>query len=388
MTFLEKKNIEIIVECNQDKIENTLKNIGNIKCYLPIINSYVVEIPYEQLDNLKNLNGIKTIYENTYITAQMNSSRNIINCQCAYDEGLTGKNITIAILDTGICPVDDFVKPRNRIIAFKDIINNKTKSYDDNGHGTHVAGIACGNGFMSNGLYKGIAYESNIVSIKVLDKNGKGDTAQVVSGIQWIIDNKKKYNIRIANLSIGSPTSDSQKDPLVKAVNYAWDHGIIMTIAAGNNGPQSSSITSPGVSKKVITVGGSNDSVDVTIWGNKYKNYSGRGPTAECIIKPDVVAPSSNIISCLSKTANNIDLDKIVDKNYLKLSGTSMATPMISGAIALLIQKYPHLSPNDVKYKLKFSTTDLGYSQNQQGWGLINIEKFISNNFTNEILPN
>lgn len=378
---MDNQNVEIIVECNEDKLELILKNNGNIKYFLPCIKSYVIEIPSEELNNLKNIEGIKAVYENTHITAQMNSSIKAINCMPAYDEGLSGKNITIAILDTGISPVDDFIKPKNRLIAFKDIINNKNVFYDDNGHGTHVTGIACGNGFMSNGLYRGIAYESKIVGVKVLDKNGKGNTAQVLSGIQWIIDNKEKYNIRIANLSIGSPISDNQTDPLVKAVNYAWDNGIIMTIAAGNNGPKPSSITSPGVSRKVITVGGSNDSENVTIWGNSQKNYSGRGPTAECIIKPDVVAPSSNIISCLSKTAQDIDKSKIVDKNYIKLSGTSMATPIVTGAIALLLQKYPNLKPNDVKYKLKFSTTDLGYPQNQQGWGLIDIAKLVSSNF-------
>lgn len=375
-------NVEIIVECSMDdRWENMIKQFGTVKYRLPVIDSYVVEIPRKYIYNLKNIKGIKSVHENTHITAQMKNARKVVKWETAQSQNLTGKGIGVAILDTGIAPVNDFIQPKNRLIAFKDFANNKLEPYDDNGHGTHVAGIACGNGTNSNGLYCGIAYESNLIGVKILDKEGKGNTSKVLAGIQWIVDNKDKYNIRIANLSIGSPGSNSL-DPLVKAVNAAWDCGIIMTIAAGNNGPKNSSITSPGISKKAITVGSSDDSESVTIWGSSQKNFSGRGPTLECVIKPDIVAPGANIVSCLSPTAyidsSNTEGVKIVDKNYLQLSGTSMSTPIVTGAIALLLQKYPSLTPNDVKYMLKYSTTDLGYPKNQQGWGLIDIEKLIS----------
>lgn len=375
-------NVEIIVECSMDdRWENMIKQFGTVKYRLPVIDSYVVEIPRKYIYNLRNIKGIKSVHENTHITAQMKNARKVVKWEAAQSQNLTGKGIGVAILDTGIAPVNDFIQPKNRLIAFKDFANNKLEPYDDNGHGTHVAGIACGNGTNSNGLYCGIAYESNLIGVKILDKEGKGNTSKVLAGIQWIVDNKDKYNIRIANLSIGSPGSNSL-DPLVKAVNAAWDCGIIMTIAAGNNGPKNSSITSPGISKKAITVGSSDDSESVTIWGSSQKNFSGRGPTLECVIKPDIVAPGANIVSCLSPTAyidsSNTEGVKIVDKNYLQLSGTSMSTPIVTGAIALLLQKYPSLTPNDVKYMLKYSTTDLGYPKNQQGWGLIDIEKLIS----------
>lgn len=375
-------NVEIIVECSMDdRWENMIKQFGTVKYRLPVIDSYVVEIPRKYIYNLKNIKGIKSVHENTHITAQMKNARKVVKWEAAQNQNLTGKGIGVAILDTGIAPVNDFIQPKNRLIAFKDFANNKLEPYDDNGHGTHVAGIACGNGTNSNGIYCGIAYESNLIGVKILDKEGKGNTSKVLAGIQWIVDNKDRYNIRIANLSIGSPGSNSL-DPLVKAVNAAWDCGIIMTIAAGNNGPKNSSITSPGISKKAITVGSSDDSESVTIWGSSQKNFSGRGPTFECVIKPDIVAPGANIVSCLSPTAyidsSNTEGVKIVDKNYLQLSGTSMSTPIVTGAIALLLQKYPSLTPNDVKYMLKYSTTDLGYPKNQQGWGLIDIEKLIS----------
>lgn len=379
---MDNEMIELIVECSvDDKWENMIKQFGKVKYRLPIIDSYVVEIPKKYIHNIKDIKGVKAVYQNAHITAQMNNARKIVKWDFARNRNFTGKNIGIAILDTGIAPVDDFTRPYNRIVAFKDFINDKNDAYDDNGHGTHVTGIAAGNGMRSKGLYCGIACESNIIGVKILDNEGKGNTSQVLAGIQWIIDNKQKYHIRIANLSIGSPGVNSL-DPLVRAVNAAWDCGIIMTIAAGNNGPNSATITSPGISKKVITVGSSDDSKAVTIWGSSQVDFSGRGPTHECILKPDVIAPGADIISCLTPTPY-IDLNgseklKIIDDYYLKLSGTSMSTPIVTGAIALLLQKNPELTPDDVKYMLKYCTTDLGYPQNQQGWGLINIEKLIS----------
>lgn len=374
--------VELIVECNiNDKLEKLIQEFGKVKYRLPVIESYVIEVPKKYIHNLKNIKGIKAVYEDAHITAQMDNTRKVIKWESSRKNGLSGKDIGIAVLDTGIAPVDDFTKPYNRLVAFKDFVNDNDETYDDNGHGTHVAGIVAGNGFRSNGRYCGIACESHLIGVKILDEEGKGNTSRVLAGVQWIVDNKEKYNIRIANLSIGS-SGNSSLDPLVKAVNAAWDCGIIMTIAAGNNGPRSSSITSPGISKKVITVGSSDDSKSVTIWGSSQTNFSGRGPTVECILKPDIIAPGANIISCLSPTAyvNPLSPDglKVVDKYYLKLSGTSMSTPVVAGAIALLLQKYPSLTPDDVKYLLKYSTTDLGYSQNQQGWGLIDIEKLIS----------
>ena len=130
----------------------------------------------------------------------------------------------------------------------------------------------------------------------------------------------------------------------------AWDMGIVVTIAAGNNGPDKSTISSPAISKKVITIGASDDHKSAKVWGNTLINFSGRGPTLECVIKPDVIAPGVDIISCLP---NDILLQDesidIVDKNYFSLSGTSMATPIVTGAIALLLQKYNHLKPDDIK---------------------------------------
>jgi serine protease AprX len=309
----------------------------------------------------------------------MNRSKNIIKADKAYEIGIYGEGVTIAILDTGIAKLEDFTSPYNRIIAFHDLVNKKKEPYDDNGHGTHVAGIVAGNGAKSKGLYSGIAPRANIIVIKILDKLGNGNTSDAIAGIQWLIDNKDTYNIRIANLSIGT-TSTDETDPLVRACEAAWDRGIIITIAAGNNGPKRNSITSPGISRKVITVGSSDDSNDLKSQGKLVKNFSGRGPTPDCIIKPDIVAPGTNIISCAVPDIDHIvgSISKKISKYYLQMSGTSMSTPIVTGAIALLLEKIPTLTPNQVKLILKDSTDDLKYPQNHQGWGLINIDKLIN----------
>ncbi|MFI3230138.1 MAG: S8 family peptidase [bacterium] len=312
----------------------------------------------------------------------MNTARKDVKADSAQKLGYSGKNIGIAFLDTGISNSNDFTKPINRIIAFKDFINNKKFPYDDNGHGTHVAGIACGSGINSNGVYKGIAINSNIIGVKVLNSEGQGNASDVLAGIQWVLDNKKKYNIKIMNLSIGT-NNTSTNDPLVKAVEKAWDLGLIVNIAAGNNGPDKSSISSPAISKKIITVGSSDDDKKTNVLGNNLVNFSGRGPTLECVIKPDIVAPGVDIISC-SNNINNFNNFSILNilsvsrNNYIALSGTSMSTPIVSGAVALLLEKYPTLEPNDVKLMLKKSCKNLSLPRNQQGWGLLDIYKLLS----------
>ncbi len=374
-------NIQVIVECTMnDERELLISRLGKLKYRLPIINSYVVEIPADSYEVLSGLEGIKAVHKNNCITAQMNVARKAVSADKVQSKGVTGRGITIAVLDTGVAPVDDLVLPKNRIIAFKDFVNGETEPYDDNCHGTHVAGIAAGNGYRSKGKYMGISPEANIVAVKILDDEGKGNAGDVLAGIQWIVDNKERYNIRVANLSIGTDDIGS-KDPLVRAVEAAWDAGIVMTIAAGNNGPSPNTVTSPGISRKVITVGASDDNKTVTIWGDTLQNFSGRGPTGECIVKPDIIAPGSDIVSCLSSSVSISSMEakklKIVDKFYTQMSGTSMSTPIVAGAVASLLQRKPNLTPDQVKLKLKYSTVSLNYSQNQQGWGLLNVERFV-----------
>ena len=193
-----------------------------------------------------------------------------------------------------------------------------------------------------------------------------GRIKNVISGIEWLLKNKDKYNIRIVNISVGSVSLKKfdESSLLVRSINSLWEAGLVVVTAAGNNGPSDYTIGAPGNSRKIITVGTS-DSVK----GKFTHDFSGRGPTMNCIKKPDIVAPGLNIISC-----NNI----INRSFYIPRSGTSMSTPIVSGCIALLLQKYPYFTNKDVKLQLKRTAIDLHMPHEKQGWGLIRCDTFLS----------
>jgi len=257
-------------------------------------------------------------------------------------ENITGKGMCIAFLDTGICPLADFLYPQKRIAAFMDFVNGQADAYDDNGHGTHVAGIAASNGLLSGGKYRGVAPECNIVSLKILDFAGHGNAASALDAINWIHKNYRKYGIRIVNMSIGT-VDKSISSSLIMACTALFNDGITVCAAAGNE--NSSVITSPGICPNVITVGSweENKRFRISMGGKVY-------------YKPDIFAPSENIVSCRSLSFSFSSLKResgvIENENYVKMSGTSMATPMVSGACALLLEQNPSFSPMQVKKSL------------------------------------
>lgn len=273
----------------------------------------------------------------------------------AYQLGVTGKGVGVAVLDTGVYLHQDI---RDRVTVFCDMVKGQVNPYDDNSHGTHVCGIIGGNGCASNGKFQGIAPECHLICVKVLDKKGNGYASDVLAGLRWVRENREKYGIRIVNISVGSFNRKimGENSSLVRGVDAAWDDGLVMVIAAGNQGPKAMTITTPGISRKVITVGSSDDNQAIMVMGSRMFNYSGRGPTAACICKPDIVAPGSRIISCSN-----------IPSKYQIKSGTSMSTPLVSGAIALLLEKYPGMTNKEVKLRLRERAVDLGLPHNQQG---------------------
>ena len=196
----------------------------------------------------------------------------------------------------------------------------------------------------------------------MLDRFGNGNKEDVLKAFEWILRNRQRYNIRIVNISVGMTyRTRSEQDVLVKGVEKLWDEGLVVVAAAGNQGPDPGSVTAPGCSKKIITVGSSD-----MLSGKRA--VSGRGPTFECVCKPDLVAPGKNIMAC-SPGAGNL---------YSMKSGTSMSTPLVSGAIALALEKDPLLTNLEVKMMLRESTEDMGLPRNQQGWGKFNCQKFLA----------
>lgn len=361
--------IPVIITFNQkltNELMNTIKRrLGrrhlSMSNKLRLLNGISARISMNALRKLCVEECIDCIYLDRKVKNYLNTARRVVGSSIARQKGITGKGIGIAIIDTGIYPHPDLTKPMNRIVAFKDFVNKRKRAYDDNGHGTHVAGIAAGNGRMSKGKYQGQAVKANLIGVKVLDKSGSGYTSNVIRGIEWTITNRKRFNIRVINLSSGNDGRiKCSEDPLCRAASKAWKAGIVFVTAAGNNGPRLRTIGTPGSNPLIITVGAVNDRQTVKQSDDVVARFSSRGPAGR-ISKPDLVAPGVHIMSLR------------IPRSYKKLSGTSMATPIVSGAVALLLERNPKLKPKQVKRMLKSNAFKLRTTRNAQGAGEINI---------------
>lgn len=256
----------------------------------------------------------------------------------------------------------------DRIVAFQDFVNYRSGVYDDSGHGTHVAGCIGGSGLMSKGKYKGIAPQCLFCIGKVLDRNGEGSIDSMYRGLLWVLQNRVHYHIRVLNISvgIGDPDEEGRIMEVVDLLETVWKSGIIVVCAAGNAGPGNGTISPLGNSREIITVG----CHEGGYFGNRRglcESYSGRGDQNDIIRKPDIVAPGTDIISCHNRGGS-----------YVKKSGTSMATPIVSGAAALLLQKYPYMNNEQFKRKMVYSARDLGEPWNKQGWGMLDIQRLFA----------
>ena len=292
---------------------------------------------------------------------------------------IEGKGVGIAVFDTGLSAQHPDFSDKEKIVAFEDFVKQRVGCYDDNGHGTHVAGIAAGTGIASAGLYKGVAPKSRLIVLKVLDHQGNGNVETVLRGVDWVLKNRMKYGIQVVNISVGTGKDEDigEESELVQGVEAMWNAGLVVCVAAGNNGPTPGSIGAPGNSRKVITVGACDDGEEVILNGRSMKNYSGRGPTKRCIKKPDLVAPGSKIISCNAAFSKKKGFYVGNTAYYIEKSGTSMATPMVAGAVALLLGEYPEMGNREVKIRLKNRAVDLGLPHEIQGWGQLNIKKLL-----------
>lgn len=284
----------------------------------------------------------------------------------------SGRGVTVAVIDSGIANHPDFY---NRIVGFRDFVSNRvryTNCYDDASHGTHVSGIIAGSGACSREKYRGIAYDANLVVAKVLDRNGNGEMNHLLRAIDWIIRTKRMFQTRIVNISmgIGELKDLSLQEKAIRAIENLWEEGLVVVTAAGNNGPKEQSISPLGSSKKIITVG----CYEGTTFPYNTKSceyFSGRGPTKELLTKPDLVTTGTNIVSC-----NNGFLvkNRTYERAYGKKTGTSMATPIVSGACALYLEKYPNTSNDALKQKLIYSAIDCGEDWSKQGFGKLNLK--------------
>ena len=349
--------------------------------HIPIIAG---TIQTDLLDELLNVEGVVFLTLNGEMRMTLDNAIGIHHADTVWDLGYTGEGISIAIIDTGIDPLhvglndfdDDPTTNDPKVVAFYDALDGsgddgsgETEPYDDQGHGSHCAGISAGTGAVEEGPlsdgatpYRGIAPDAWLVGVKVLDSGGSGSFAEVMKGMEWTIDNKIKYNIRAASMSLGGvwliELTQEQEERITHLANEMVAAGISLMIAAGNSAGYGT-IGTPGAAKDVITVGSTEDSKDLAV-------YSSKGPTHEGQIKPNVAAIGSAVMSVEANSGNG----------YASYSGTSMATPMVAGMAALLLQANPDLQPLMIRTILE-STSEYKFlthpvrPNNDYGWGFV-----------------
>jgi serine protease AprX len=282
-----------------------------------------------------------------------------------------GTGITVAVLDSGIAPHPDL---NHKTLAFCDFVKGQEIAYDDNGHGTHVCGMIAGNGFLSGGVFRGIAPGSKLIVGKVLNEKGDGDIETMIKGIEWVLESQRQFQVRVLNISIGiGLLMDTGKENLLKSkMKEAWDRGMLVVCAAGNKGPANNSVSSIAKDEYVLTVG-CHDGRFRPGDPKRCALYSGRGDRNKSVRKPDLVAPGTDIVSCNAFYQPS----KGMWNAYCIKSGTSMATPIVSAAAALMLQKYPGMTNAECKQKLMYTATNLRLAWNQQGWGMVNLRRIL-----------
>ena len=334
----------------------------------------------------KLIPGYENNHENFYYAA-------VAGADALHLQGITGEGVTVAVLDSGLWEhkaLANNTSGEPRVLARYDAINNTlgNEAFDESGHGTHMTSVIAHSGAVSvngkpTGSFKGIAPDVNIVTVKALNVEGQGGLLDIVRAVQWVVDNQKAYNIRVLNLSIAQrPRWHYWEDPINQAVMHAWANGITVVAAAGNEGPEPMTIGSPGNLPYIITVGAVTDSWTPDDRGDDYiPDFSSRGPTPSAHIKPDIVAPGGHItgITRPGSTLTQEYPDYLLGTGEFVMTGSSQASALVSGIVALLLQLEPDLSPDDVKCKLTSSAEPaingdglLAYSPFQQGNGYVN----------------
>lgn len=358
---------------------------GRIIGKLPIIHGLALQLTAAQAQSLASNPDVHAVSLNTPVATQslapdfhlpmMPGGERVLSdaLQTTYDEtlgvtplwkfGVTGTGVGVAVIDTGVDgALPDFTgaNGQSRVIVSAVDNSDATTATDGYGHGTDVAGIIAGNGDnlpASNplhGQYIGVAPNANLISLKVSDESGNTTVLDVIYALQFAVQHQAQYNIRVINLSLDSETPQSYKtDPLDAAVEAAWLHGIVVVAAAGNRGTAPGAVQySPANDPYVITVGGSDENGSANPANDTIAPWSSQGTTQDGIQKPDVYAPGAHIVSVLAPGSVFADADcgcLVGNGQYIQTSGTSMATPAISGLVADLLQVHPGWTPDQVK---------------------------------------
>jgi serine protease AprX len=367
---------------------------GRVVRRLPGIDALAIEVPNRVLGTLAANPLVARISHDRPVAAAMDRTSTTIGARAVRDQlHVDGTGIGVAVIDSGITPWHDDLGDGaggQRVTRFVDFVNGRPAAYDDYGHGTHVAGIIAGNGFDSSGARTGVAPGVHLIALKVLDAAGQGRISDVIAALDYVVANKDALNIRVVNLSVAGGVHESyQTDPLTLAAKRAVSAGIVVVAAAGNNGrgpsgrARYSGVTSPGNAPWVLTVGASSHMGTTERDDDTMAAFSSRGPGAiDYGAKPDLVAPGVGIesladaSSALYAASNAALLNGTVASSqypYMSLTGSSMAAPLVTGTIALMLQANPALTPNASKAILQYTAQSYpGHDFLTQGAGFLN----------------
>ena len=373
------KRVEVIVQLDQGVKRGQAAPMvselgGKVTRDLHIINAVAAKLPAAGARDLASRPGVKAVSLNGAVKSKAGETLATSFNQSVLADDVwtghgsadraTGAGVGVAVVDTGIAgDLPDFrvssSDATSRVIGSAVVNPDAVTAADGYGHGTHVAGIIAGNsndrplGDPLRGRYSGVAPDANLISIKASDELGNSTVLDVIYGIQFAVDHKDQFNIRVLNLSLESTVAESYKtDPLDAAVEAAWFKGIVVVAAAGNRGTGPSAVKyAPGNDPYVISVGAVDD--QGTHWNSddRLATWSSRGTTQDGFAKPDVYAPGSKIVSNLAPGSafTTLCATCIVDGQYIRAGGTSMSAPMVSGTVALLLELNPALTPDQVK---------------------------------------
>jgi serine protease AprX len=383
------------------KLPSDLKRFVRRMGSLDIINGQVLDLPNSVIRQLERYPDVFRVHHDR--PAGKENYRTAVTVGAASvraQYGYSGAGIGVAVIDSGIATWHDdlsgaydpvaFPYGNQRVTKFVDFVGGQTLPYDDNGHGSHVAGIIAGNGQDSYGQKRGIAPDASLIVLKVLDANGLGTISNIIAALNWIALNHEAYNIRVVNMSVGARITESYwTDPLTLATKALVDRGIVVVGASGNFGKNASGnlqyggITAPSNAPWVLTVGATSTLGTLTRSDDIVAGFSSAGPSfIDFAAKPDLVAPGTGTVSLAAlgshfyatKTAALVDGKwSLGFKPYLALSGTSMAAPVVSGTVALMLEANPTLTPNLVKAILQYTAQrHPSYHALRQGAGFLN----------------
>jgi subtilisin family serine protease len=372
---------------------------GEVRLHLGIIHGFSARLPESAVPRLAAASGVESITPDrtvhsdaaTYSASKDKSSMytldRLTGATSYWGRGYTGHGVDVALIDTGVAPVEGLSAP-GKIINGPDLSfesqTDDLRYLDSNGHGTFMAGIIAGKdssvgsvASATSNQFLGMAPDARIVSVKVGDAFGATDTSQVIAGINWVVQhrNDQGMNIRVLNLSFGTDSTQSYtRDPLAYAAEMAWRKGIVVVASAGNDGYGSAELNDPALDPYVLAVG----AVDLNgTSGHQDDTVPAWSSTGDGVRNPDLVAPGVSVVS-LRDPGSEIDVENpgaVVAKRFFRGSGTSQATAMVSGAVALLLQERPGITPDQVKAILDGSATKVpGGNFQAQGHGTVDLE--------------